>query len=294
MSPPKRQTVSELRALQHLMAQAVMRPLTNAERMRPEWSDGRPTKKIAATFIKPNDRLTSFERLEIYNRQYWLRVMDCFAEDYAGVRAVLGEGRFRDLAIAYIANHPSRRFTLRDLGSRLVQFIQDEPRWTAPHQELSLEMAQLEWAHIEAFDSEAKPPVTAAELAGRNATKIRLKLQPYISLLKLGWPLDDYLIALRENSRLRGEASNAIANGPLYARTRRPRLPKCRLTHIAVHRYKNVVYYKRLTAAQYEVLAAIQRGASLERALRALPEKGPARSVGKWFQNWSGLGWFWI
>ncbi len=29
-------------------------------------------------FIKPNDRLTSFERLEIYNRHYWFRVLSAF------------------------------------------------------------------------------------------------------------------------------------------------------------------------------------------------------------------------
>ena len=31
----------------------------------------------ASEFIKPNDRLSSFERLEIYNRQYWFRLLDC-------------------------------------------------------------------------------------------------------------------------------------------------------------------------------------------------------------------------
>ena len=39
---------------------------------------------IAAAFIKPNDRLSSFERLEIYNCQYWFRVLDCLYDDYPG------------------------------------------------------------------------------------------------------------------------------------------------------------------------------------------------------------------
>jgi hypothetical protein len=41
---------------------------------------------VAAEFIKPNDRLSSFERLEIYNRQYWFRVLDCLYDDYPGPR----------------------------------------------------------------------------------------------------------------------------------------------------------------------------------------------------------------
>lgn len=293
--PPrrKRQTLAELRELQRLMAQAVMRPLALSGRMRPDWSDGRVTKKVAAGFIKPNDRLTSFERLEIYNRQYWLRVLDSFAEDFTGVRAVLGEERFHDIAIAYLSSHPSSKFTLRDLGSRLIEFLQAEPRWTEPHEELALDMARLEWAHIEAFDNAAKTPLTPADLEGRDAAQLHLKLQPHLTLLQLAWPLDDYLIALRENARLRHDASNAITEAPEHSKSRVPRLPARRTIRLAVHRYQNSVYYKRLNATQYQLLLAIQNGASLEEALQSLPPNAIKR-IGEWFKNWSALGWFWL
>jgi hypothetical protein len=57
-------------------------------------------------FVKPNDRLTSFERLEIYNRQYWFRVLDSFYEDYPGLRAVLGERTFIKMAEASASQLP--------------------------------------------------------------------------------------------------------------------------------------------------------------------------------------------
>ena len=72
---------------------------------------------VVAEFIKPNDRLTSFERLEIYNRQYWYRIFSCFAEDFPGLRAVLGDRKFERLARAYLARYPSESFCLRNLGS---------------------------------------------------------------------------------------------------------------------------------------------------------------------------------
>jgi len=289
----RRQTLAELRALQRLMAQAVMRPLSPTQRMRPRWSDGRPTRQVAATFIKPNNRLTSFERLEIYNRQYWLRLCDCFYDDYPGLRAVLGERRFAGLCVAYLANHPSTSFTLRDLGQKLIKFIQAEPRWTSPRQELALDMARLEWAHIVAFDSTSQPAVSAADLAGRSAARIHLRLQPYVTLLKLAYPLDDHLIALSENTRLRGEASNAIETSANHPRRRAPRLPKRRTIHLAVHRHQNLVYYKRLQRRQFDLLAALRDGASLHEALESLPHTGPVPPIQDWFQNWSALGWFW-
>ena len=55
--------------LQRRMAEAVMLPLTRTDTMQRKTRGGRSMKAEAAAFIKPNDRLTSFERLEIYNRQ---------------------------------------------------------------------------------------------------------------------------------------------------------------------------------------------------------------------------------
>ena len=65
----------DLASLQREMAAAVMQPLTKDENMRASASDGRPMAEVAASFIAPNSRLTAFERLEIYNRQYWFRVL---------------------------------------------------------------------------------------------------------------------------------------------------------------------------------------------------------------------------
>jgi len=106
----------------------------------------------ATRYIKPNDRLTSFERLEIYNRQYWFRVLGCMAEDFPGLRAILGQWRFDDMCRAYLAERPSRSFTLRNLGARLETWLRRNPKWTRGKQTLALDMVRLEWADIEAFD----------------------------------------------------------------------------------------------------------------------------------------------
>jgi hypothetical protein len=96
-----------LLALQRRMSEAVMTPLTRAENMQRKTRDGRSMKAEAAAFIKPNDRLTSFERLEIYNRQYWFRIISAFAEDFPGLAAVVGDAAFERLTRAYLADHPS-------------------------------------------------------------------------------------------------------------------------------------------------------------------------------------------
>jgi hypothetical protein len=71
-----------LEDLQRTMGAAVMQPLTADEEMQPQditgrWN-GRAMAEVAGEFIAPNSRLTAFERLEIYNRQYWFRLQTAF------------------------------------------------------------------------------------------------------------------------------------------------------------------------------------------------------------------------
>ena len=102
---------------------AVMLPLTADEQMRARRADGRSMSEVAESFIAPNSRLTAFERLEIYNRQYWFRILGALAEDFAALSAVIGARAFERLSIAYLSAHPSRSFTLRNLGSHLPEWL---------------------------------------------------------------------------------------------------------------------------------------------------------------------------
>ena len=78
---------------------------------------------MAESFIAPNSRLSAFERLEIYNRQYWFRVLGALAEDFPALRAVVGGSAFEALSIAYLTAHPSRSFSLRNLGLMLAEWL---------------------------------------------------------------------------------------------------------------------------------------------------------------------------
>ncbi len=93
-APARVASTRDLADLQRAMWRVVSRPLTCDSRMQRRWTDGRPTSAVAGEIAKPNDRLTSFERLEIYNRMYWFRVLDSLFDDCPGLRAVLGDKKF--------------------------------------------------------------------------------------------------------------------------------------------------------------------------------------------------------
>jgi len=297
MATVKRQTAEELRELQRLMAQAVMRPLTPAAKMNPRWIDDTSARNVAASFIKPNDRLTSFERLQLYNRQYWFRLLDCFYEDYPGLRAVLGERKFSRLAREYLSECPSVSFTMRNLGQFLIRFIESHPKLVAPKSQLALDMARLEWAHIEAFDNAAETPISADDMLDAAPHTLHLRLQPYLTLLRLNYPLDDFLIAVRRGQGLRHEASNAMEDRRARVPNKLKTFRRSKTICLAVHRYRNSVFYKRLRPDQFALLSALQQGMPLEQAFAKAVESGGAasfqpRQITKWFQDWSALGWF--
>ncbi len=252
---------------------------------------------FVAGFIKPNDRLTSFERLEIYNRQYWFRLKDCFYDDYPGLRAVLGDRRFERMAQAYLARHPSECFTLRNLGRRLLPFLESESRWIASNPKLALDMARLEWAHIEAFDNEARPKLKMDSLAGMDPGRIHLRLQPHITLLQIAHEVDEFLIQIKQGERLRNEASNAMEMRRARLRNTLRRRLRPKTVFLAVHRYKDAVHYKRLESAQFSMLSAFQKNATIAEACDQLAQSGgvsgdAGAEVKSWFETWAALGWF--
>jgi hypothetical protein len=288
----------KLLSLQRKMARAVMIPLTRSERMRAVAPDGRSMRAVASQIIKPNDRLTSFERLEIYNRQYWFRVLSAFAEDFPGLRAVLGGRRFDAMAKAYLVDCPSQSFTLRNLGARLVSWLQKHPSWAGSRQNLAVDMARVEWADIEAFDGLREPSLKPEDLAGVNPAKLRLRLQPYVSLLALRYPVDDLLLEVRKDSDDLDVASNTFSERRKRKRVAAVAQLKPSPIFLAVHRLDEDVYFRRLDREEFFILSALSDGKSLnaavESALRSSPIAAADRAarVEKWFHTWSALGWF--
>jgi len=297
-APAQVNSTRELAALQRAMWGVVSQPLTAGNRTKPRMRDGRSTAAVAGAIAKPNDRLTSFERLEIYNRMYWFRVLDSLYEDCPGLRAVLGDRKFMRMAEAYLVKYPSRSYTLRNLPARLEKFLREEPKWTKPHTALCLDLARFEWAQVEVYDGAALPLFTVDDLRGANPAKLKLGLQPYLQLLLLDYPVDDFLITIKKREALlRGDASNA-PTGVHVRRERKVRLPRPEKCAVAVHRSGGRIFFKRLEPAACQVLLAIRAGHTLDRALAAgLPRARSATGdwaakVQGWFASWMQLGWF--
>ena len=128
-------------------------------------------------------------------------------------------------------------------------------------------MVRFEWAQVVAFDGRSKPPISPDDILDTPPSRLRLGLQPYLSLLDLDYAVDDFLHRGKEaqvrrfawRSEQRGESAPKAAK-----RRKRVRPPKQEKVYLAVHRHNNMLYYKRLGQEAFVILTALSRGVTVE------------------------------
>src|SRR5260370_8304901 len=157
-------------------------------------------------------------------------------------------------------------------------------------------MVRLEWAEIEAFDAAAEPVLTSQGALASDPDP-QFRMQPYLQLLRLRYPVDDLLVAIRQDHSDGAMTSNAIS-ARKRARVHKVARQKAGSVLLAVHRIDHSVYFKRLEAEAFTFLTALQDGKSLSVAAAAAfeghvaPESKLLGTVQNGFENCSTLVWF--
>ena len=284
-----------LEQIQREMAHAVMTPLTPDEEMRKETLDGHSMARVAASFIAPNTRLSAFDRLEIYNRQYWFRVLGALAEDFPALRSVIGSRAFDAMSVAYLNAHPNRSFTLRNLGSRLSDWLIANPHFAGRRASLAVDVVRIEWAFIEAFDGAEHEPLTIEQIGTLDGSS-HLALQPHLQLVELEYPVDDLVLNLHKQEKRQTTEAGLQHDDQDHAPAKLPALRR-KPTWLAAHRVDFSVYYLRLKRGEFHTLRAISAGRPLAEAIEAgittarVPSARRPQLVRQWFTAWAELGW---
>jgi hypothetical protein len=274
------QVDTELLELQRRFMTALREPIYGDSRERSELPvrSGEVSSTFVATaeaLIAPSATLEPTERLELYHRQYWYRLLDSIAEDFPALRLLLGDEEFWRLIEAYLEEVPSRSFTLRHLGRSLADFVVAHPALVA-HPAHAEDLARLEYAVCAAFEAAEHAPVRAEELS-----RARLRLQPHLQLLAVRTPADT----------LWRRADEERALGRLGPPAEQPR------RFVAVYREGLTLRVERLPRAAYAILLALAETGSLELAMervagtRLLRRRREASRVAEWFTTWVSRGW---
>ena len=125
---------------------------------------------------------------------------------------------------------------------------------------------------------------------------LRIGLQPHIRLIELRYPVDDLRVKVNAASEEHGTASNAVLKRKTGGLVRRIHRMTPEHIFLAVHRLDFMVYYRRLEAEEFRLLAALGHGLPVGKAMEAALEDSPVpveelrRRVETWFAAWARNG----
>jgi hypothetical protein len=220
--------------------------------------------------------LPASARIAVYRRGYVARLVECLQDDYPALEHALGHGAFERLCHDFIAQHPPASPSLNYYGAPFARYCAARPeRWNR----FASELAELEWAIVEAIhaeEGERLDVAALARLAPEDWARARLVPSPALRLLHATYPVAQYYQAFQEGS--------APAE----------RWPEPEPCALAVCRRGADVWRFRLTPALAPLLGALSAGTPLLQALELLSGSAPeaAQELQQAFQDWVACGLF--
>lgn len=146
----------------------------------------------ANALLQARPPFTAAQRLQVYRNNGQQSLADALAAVYPVVQRLVGEAFFRQVARAYIGDHPPRSGCVQDFGGALPAFLRALPACAGlPYLG---DLAALEWACHEAWHEAEWPPLAASRLSevpSAQQAGLRLALQPSARFVASPYPVLD-------------------------------------------------------------------------------------------------------
>ncbi len=269
---------------------------------------GNPIESEAPHFIAPSPTLLPHQRMQIYNQQYWWRLLSSLHDNFPLVTRLFGYYDFNHtIAIPFLLQHPPKHWSLGVLGADLPQWIR--LNYTGEDRGLVADAAAVDWEYDRLFTVGSYPPLRAALFAQNGfqanleesdrdqadnsqatesaALQQKIYLQPYVELFDLDYDIFDFRWKF-----LQSPVEHWIENDF-------PELVSQKRHYFALYRtLKNNIGWKELSWAEHRLLKAFQTGASVEDACAAMEEgadpeifQAAVPHIAVWFQEWVVRNW---
>lgn len=280
-----------LEALQAWFGRAISRPLPETYGGNPlgvsapellaegeAWVRGRKDRKDQAeqTGEKGQAGLSGFERLGVYNEQYWFRLIGIMQGEYPCAVHLIGLKPFNAWCMRFLSAHPPSSPYLARLDDEWPAFLAREYR--EPDREAVLEAVAVDRAFSRAVDAPDGLPLPAEAAA---LADLPLRLAPHAAVLALTFDFPAYraLCLADESLERRFELEAAPLN-------------------LLIWRGRDMLLWQKpLAAAARKVLAELREPARLAEAFDRLEgsltpaERGELEAnLPAWFAEWAREG----
>jgi hypothetical protein len=259
-----------LSSMQAWMYAAVTHPLGVAAAV--------PRPRDIEAMVTPSLTLTSEQRLSIYHRSYYARLLECMESMFPALRHAIGVELFRQFAVGYLQANAPESYTLNRLADRFPAYLQATRPAAAPSGEREtwpdflIELAELELGLVQVFDGpgvERKRIAGVPEVLAIQAERLIPTLAPCLRLFSFQYPVHQYW-----NSWQLEEA---------------PELPDPKPCFVLLTRRDYRVGTLELSLPQYEVLQRLDGASSLGSLAKTMLGLD-ASGLGVWVAEWASRG----
>ena len=274
-----------LRLLQQWFGAIIEQPLRDDQTIQPRTPQRTHIRPETARFVRPSHSLAPFQRMQIYNQQYWWRLLKNLRENFPLAFALLGKKQFdRLLAYPYFASHPPDHWALIRLGPFLSEWSKEYYR--GPHEQLIRDSVLVDYHLNICFIAAHNEPVAWSEAGLQELATQALYLQPHFRLFSFAYDLMRFRGVILE-----GKEEHWLTH-PL------PELDDSRQFYYVFFRNADgIMIWRDISAGMYFLLGLFEKGSSIDELCEELetqPETIQEEVVAHlqgWMQEWVGNEW---
>lgn len=160
-----------LKELQSWFGSIILQPLTEEDTSQTFTPSGNPLQKEALRYINPSATLASHQRIQIYNQQYWWRLLNVLESNFPLLARLFGRAAFRyQVAVPFLSHSPPQDWSLNKLGDTL-------PEWLGAYYKgddlvFVRQAAEIDACFTKSFLAPDEPPIPVDLLATRTETAL--------------------------------------------------------------------------------------------------------------------------
>jgi hypothetical protein len=272
----------DLASIQKWFISIIEKPLTENQELAPLTERGNLVKEESIVVIQPSKTMQPYERMQVYNQQYWWRFYSIMQDQYPFLVRLFGYGDFnRQLVIPYLKSYPSKHWSLKPLGINLVKWL--KKNYFESDRKLVINSSQIDLAFHRGFFKKPLKNVGIENNYQASLFMCRFKLQPFVELHSFN---GDYM-SFRDEF---------LKQDPQYWIDHDfPILKKDRQYHYITYRAPDGhMYWEEISKAQFILLKTFKKGATLDEACLVLEDnqnyfEEAIGNIQHWFKKWSEL-----
>lgn len=283
---------------QEWFASIITQPIDEKSHINPLSPSGRKIADEACDYIIPSPTLKPDQRIELYNQQYWWRLINTLQISFPTAVSLLGYRDFNySIAIPYLVKYPSRHWSLSFLGDRLHQWMQEEYR--GEEKELLTDAIRIDWTYDYSFFAPHRPSITSQVTSPEDelpqVISVKACLQPHLFLFKLDYDLFSFRDKLKQKSpdywsnHHFPNLKHALSEG----QTHFPELKRDRIYYFVLYRnLQNSVAHEEISQGEYQLLERFKESSSIEEACQWLESQegelyqDAAAHLQDWTKKW--------